>query len=453
MAARILLLNPWIHDFSAFDLWLRPLNLYRLASVLRKAGLEVSLFDCLNRRHPAVLEKKGRHRKDKAYGCGHFYRDVIAKPESVSFVPRNYRRYGVPFEAVAAELRDGPSPDAVVVACMMTYWYPAAREAIDLCRTVWPQVPIYLGGVYPDLLPEYAAEHSGADRIFSRQDYGAIATAIGDDLGDSVDVSAYRVGRGYIRPAYDLAWTQQSLPILTSRGCPFRCTYCVSPLLNPRFEQYAVDDVVDEVVECVQRFGTEDFAFYDDALLVGGVDHLARILEGILSLAVKVRFHVPNALHAALITPELARLLYRAGFRTIRLGLEFVDQERQAATGGKVDSAAYRRAVGALREAGFTPRDVGTYIMLGYPGQDLGEVRTAARLVCEAGSHIRLVMYAPIPGSADWKKGFDDFIFDPREDPLLTNNSLAPYRSRVYTTREYLELKREVNRMNEGLVT
>jgi len=223
----------------------------------------------------------------------------------------------------------------------------------------------------------------------------------------------------------------------------------MSPRLNPRFEQFPPEAVVETIVDSVCRYGTEDFAFYDDALLVGRGSHLGSILEAVLADGVKARFHVPNALHAGLLTPDLASLMRRAGFKTIRLGLEFADESRQAATGGKVDSESYRNAVVALRAAGFTREEVGTYVMLGYPGQGLHEVRAAVRLARDAGSHVRLVMYAPIPGSADWEKGFDELSIDPREDPLLTNNSLAPYRSKLYTAREYLELKREVNAVNE----
>jgi hypothetical protein len=108
--------------------------------------------------------------------------------------------------------------------------------------------------------------------------------------------------------------------------------------------------------------------------------------------------------------------------------------------------------VADLREAGFTAAELGTYVMLGYPGQGIPEVREAARAVLAAGSHVRLVMYAPIPGSADWGKGFDELTIDPREDPLLTNNSLAPFRSKLYTPHEYTEFKREINAANAVLL-
>ncbi|MCX5910735.1 MAG: hypothetical protein NTV04_02280, partial [Deltaproteobacteria bacterium] len=43
----ILLVNPWIHDFSAYDLWMKPLGLLYLGSILRSKGFEVTLLDCV----------------------------------------------------------------------------------------------------------------------------------------------------------------------------------------------------------------------------------------------------------------------------------------------------------------------------------------------------------------------------------------------------------------------
>ena len=48
----ILLVNPWIHDFAAYDFWAKPLGLLSIASILREHGFNVSYIDCLDRFHP-----------------------------------------------------------------------------------------------------------------------------------------------------------------------------------------------------------------------------------------------------------------------------------------------------------------------------------------------------------------------------------------------------------------
>ncbi|MBC7189566.1 hypothetical protein H5U35_05050, partial [Candidatus Aerophobetes bacterium] len=47
----VLLINPWIYDFAAYDLWVKPLGLLRIASFLEEFGHKVYLLNCLDRHH------------------------------------------------------------------------------------------------------------------------------------------------------------------------------------------------------------------------------------------------------------------------------------------------------------------------------------------------------------------------------------------------------------------
>jgi hypothetical protein len=49
---RALFINPLIHDFAAYDLWVKPLGLLTIAAYLKKLGVSISLIDCLDRSHP-----------------------------------------------------------------------------------------------------------------------------------------------------------------------------------------------------------------------------------------------------------------------------------------------------------------------------------------------------------------------------------------------------------------
>jgi hypothetical protein len=45
----LLLINPWIYDFTAYDLWSKPLGLLYLAAFLRQQGFKISYIDCLDK--------------------------------------------------------------------------------------------------------------------------------------------------------------------------------------------------------------------------------------------------------------------------------------------------------------------------------------------------------------------------------------------------------------------
>ncbi|MEW6238717.1 MAG: B12-binding domain-containing radical SAM protein [Candidatus Omnitrophota bacterium] len=438
---RALLFNPWIADFAAFDHWTRPLNLLRLASLLRRLDWEVELYDCLDRRLQEIpgCAKPKRHRLNP-FGAGHYYREAIPAPPAVRFIPREFKRYGVPIDVVEKSLREMAVPDVILIPCMMTYWYPGAEEAICMMRRVFPKACVILGGVYAALCRGHAEIHSGADAIITGRHWPEIVNRIAAAVGGKTE--SYGDGKTWIEPAYDLLRGDSCLPLVTSIGCPCRCAYCATHSLWPQFIQYPMEAAADSIERCVKEFHATDLVFYDDALLINREKHFLPLMEECLRRRVKARFHTPNALHVRQIDEETSRMLKRAGFVTIRLGLETAQPSLQRETGSKVDTEDYRRVMRLLLDAGFSAREVGTYLLLGLPGQSPESAWEACRLAAECGSEIRIAMISPIPGTPLFERKTDDFVIDHRSDPLLHNNSLTPWRLRRFTQEEIRRLER-----------
>jgi radical SAM superfamily enzyme YgiQ (UPF0313 family) len=172
--------------------------------------------------------------------------------------------------------------------------------------------------------------------------------------------------------------------------------------------------------------GARDVAFYDDALLYRPEQHILPILNEICHRELPVRLHAPNGLHARYVTRPLADLMRRAGFITVRLGLESADPEQQARDGSKVDDAVFARAVDALMEAGFAARDLGAYVLAGRPGQRVADVRATAEFAQGLGIPVYLAQFSPIPGTVEWGRAVEGGCLAKDADPLLHNNSLYP---------------------------
>ena len=149
--SNILLFNPWIVDFAAYDFWQKPYGLLQVGAVLQERGFNVSLLDCLDRFDPDL---SFRHQKED--GSGKYFKQVIEKPQILDYVPRYYGRYGLPYDLVVRKLKALEPPDVILVTCMMTYWYPAAEEAVSLLRRIFPDAIIVLGGIYATLCPDHA---------------------------------------------------------------------------------------------------------------------------------------------------------------------------------------------------------------------------------------------------------------------------------------------------------
>jgi radical SAM superfamily enzyme YgiQ (UPF0313 family) len=314
-----------------------------------------------------------------------------------------------------------------MVTSLMTYWYPGVHKAISLARKIHPNTPMILGGVYARLCRDYALRFSGANRVVNQGDptHPEFVLSVLKEFGISFEGTLREKNKPYY-PAFDLLRRIDYVCLSTSIGCPFRCQYCASHFLNPKFSQRDPYHVLEEVLHWHKNYGVKDFAFYDDALLLYSDTHMSVFLEELIGMNLGLRFHTPNALHIREITSEIAGLLQRAGFRTIRLGLETSDLEMHKDLDQKISEGEFEKAVGHLRNAGFSKKQIGAYILMGLPGQPVESVMNTIRFVAGTGAAPYLAEYSPLPHTPMWEKATASSDYDLASEPLFHNNTLLP---------------------------
>ena len=436
----ILLINPWIHDFAAYNFWAAPLGLLTLGAMLRDHGAMVSYMDCLDQFHPRLPDADPSAR----FGRGPYLKTQISKPAGMEDIPRNYCRYGISPEWFEADLRSLPRPDLVLVTSMMTYWYPGVQEAIAIVKTVFPEVPVILGGIYATLCQEHAVKFSGADLVIAGPGETRIFTAAQKLIGwsavhetDSENLDAFPF------PAADLQRKIPFVALMTSIGCPFSCAYCASGYLNSKRRLRSPDRIVEEIRFWNSRYGVIDMVFYDDALLVDSQLHAIPMFEKIITsgLCKTVRFHTPNAVHIREITHTTARLMAGAGFQTLRLGLETTAGDRQDFD-HKVTRKEFVAAVSCLKSAGFRGDQVGAYLLTGLPGQSWESVEASVETVRKAGITPVPAHFTPIPHTALWPVAVASSRYDLESDPIFTNNAIFPCQKEPFSWEPLIRLKK-----------
>jgi len=404
----LLLVNPPIYDFTAFDFWLRPCGLLRVAGRLRTC--RITAFDYL-----------ASHHRD-AFGRGRFEQQTVPKPSVFADIPRRFYRFGQP-RSEFQNLLQREIFDVVLVQTVMTYWYLGVQEVVEDIRRFQPNARIVLGGVYATLCREHAVT-LGADDVVSGMDITSFGLPLSDGLPfwEGIDATV-----GVLK---------------ITEGCPFRCTYCSVPIVYPQFEKRPTELCLEEL-EYLVRMGTRDVAFYDDALLYRPERILLPFLEGVLRRNLRVSFHTPNALNARFITPEIARLMIRAGFKTFFLGFESSEYEWQRKTGGKVYAEEFAGAVRLLHDAGAS--SITAYVIAGHPASSEQNLERSMRFAAEQGARVMLSEFAPIPGTPDGEacRSRSDLA-----EPLNHNKTAFTYR--MLGVQRVENLKNLSRRMNSS---
>lgn len=427
MKPRILLVNPPIYDFAAYDFWLKPYGLLSIAGYLRGKA-EFVLFDYLDRLHP-FTENQKKFESDR-WGRGRFYSGKLAKPSCLKAIPRYFQRFGSPREIFKEFLAQQKPFDFVLVQTTLTYWYPGVREVIEDVRKARPVVKIILGGNYVTHCSRHA-QKLGADLLVSGTNLGPLWEYL--DIRPDLN-----------QPALWQVYEKLKVGILRlADGCPFNCTYCSVPKVYGRFKARPLQRSLDEV-KLLAKLGVENIAFYDDALLCEADKVLIPFLNEVINRNIRVNFHCPNAVHARFVTKELAELMVRAGFKTFYLGFESASAQWQKRTGSKVFCNELADAVKNLTRAGAEPQNITAYQILGHPRGDMQELEETMRFVNSLGIRGMLADFSPIPLTPDGefcRKWVD------MDEPLLHNKTAFPIILMGFDESNRLkDLQRQLNR-------
>lgn len=416
----ILAINPWIYDFTAYDLWMKPYGLLAAAGFLKAHGYEVRLLDCLDRKNPLLDGLTYGNAKHDLDGRGKFVREIIPKPKELKGVLRRFKRYGIPYKAVEEYLARIPRPAAVLITSQMSYWCGGVIDMAELVRRVLTGVPIAIGGIYPSLFPEDARRRIAPDFLCINDDLFGLLRFL-----DSIFKKNGNVPEGFPDftqwndPDYSLVTDKSALPILTSVGCPFSCPFCLTNHRWGGFKFILPETTTERILDLYQKYQTRNFAFYDDALLSKKNDNIFKIFKALIEADVHLSFHAPNGLFPRDIDRETAALFKEAGFQTVRLSYESTSEILQKRM-KKVSNNDLSVALENLEREGYERKLIEVYILAGLPDQKPEEIMESMKFINDNGARIHLAYYSPIPGTPSGDETISKY-FPKDYNPVLTN--------------------------------
>jgi hypothetical protein len=271
-----------------------------------------------------------------------------------------------------------PPPDVVGLSVMFSGQVIGALAITMVVRRLWPSAKVVWGGAHVTALSEEISK----DRRYSQGIDGFVvgyaertwvelldAVALGREWPREVFKAGSQVHRAKeeaaTMPTYDLSVYEGSpttLPIQASRGCAYgKCTFCTYPKIEGRFRKLELEPIR-KVAELAAK-GNHILSFKDSLLLPNQMLEVADVING------KVLWSACTKLHPNLNAETMGRL-YKAGLRTLEIGLETLDDSSQKLIGKQQSHRLFCDFLDAAASAGVT---VVVNYMTGLPGADKEE--------------------------------------------------------------------------------
>ena len=461
---RVLLLYPPLQFASgAFAKPDGSLSLPYLAGSLRRAGYEVSIYD-------AAVGRDGD--------------DLAGTFQRFEPLPNGLTRVGASDEAI---VREAAGYDAIGISSTFTAQHTRALATVRLLREAYPAVSIFVGGVNARYFKS-AFLDAGADAACLTEGEGVVVDLLRRPLAEVPGI-AWKSG-GFVRvnpspepvvdldelpmPAWDLLPLAQYQRVarphgrgfdgaqpryaemMTSRGCPYRCTFCHVSKEQPGDEAgdlgaYRVKSVdrVAEEARTLQGLGV-GYVFLEDDSLLAKKARAIRIFEMLAGYGLRLAdVNGVNLSHlfrsvSGRLEPDadLLACMAACGFDEVSLPFEsgsqrILDQYASKKWSvARTDTAALVRAVKA---AGM--RASGNYT-IGFPDETLDEVKATLRLardhVAAGVDEVNVFLIVPFPGSVLFDQaragGYLD-EWNPDEmrwfTPVMRNTTVPPEQLKV----------------------
>ena len=209
---------------------------------------------------------------------------------------------------------------------------------------------------------------------------------------DTVDVARYLARPTPVRKA-------PYLSILTSRGCPFDCTYCAGRTITGRRLRFRDPaKVVDEMIMLRDRYGVRTFAITDDNFSLVR-SHVEGFCAALLARDAGLRWDcLATGLRLDSLDESLLRLMERAGCYAVSVAVESGSQRILDRMKKKLDLGVAREKIALIRRV--TRLRINSYYIMGYPGETREELDATVRFARRsAAHHAQFFLFTPLPGA------------------------------------------------------
>jgi len=245
-------------------------------------------------------------------------------------------------------------------------------------------------------------------------------------------------------PARDLFSIQPTTYMFTSRGCPYRCTFCASCQFWNKVRFFSAEYVGNEIERLVNKYNVKHINFYDD-LFSADTKRISQILNFLKGKNLLGRVNFSCSIRSNMVNGEIIQLLKDIGVKSIGIGLESgCNKTLKYLKGSNIDIRDNENAIRVAKKHGISVN--GSFI-IGSPEEDKEDISETLKFIKESRlDGFDVYVLTPFPGTPVWdyakSKGLvdEEMDWDRLNVNFSDNYSHAVILSEKLTRREIYKL-------------
>lgn len=210
-------------------------------------------------------------------------------------------------------------------------------------------------------------------------------------------------------------YVSPSMWIISSRGCPFKCSFCVWPdLMYGHKQRYrSAKNVVDEIETLINKYHVKEVRFDDDTFALRK-SHVMDICDEIMKRGIHKKIRWACFGHASRDDIEMYSKLKEAGCFRVDFGIESGSPKIQEMVSKNLDIEKVKRTVSICKQVGL---EVYCDFMIGFPFEDEQDIKKTINLALGLDTDlIQASFVIPYPGTRMYNEGIEkDYLIYPYE--------------------------------------
>ncbi len=281
-------------------------------------------------------------------------------PLGIAYIAAVLEKNGYNVKIVDLNLNpDEVIPDADIYGITVTT--PLIYEAFNLSRYLKKNNNfIVLGGPHPTCLPDESLKEENINFVIRGEGEYPFLKLVktiesGDEKFDEIKGLSYKKNKEIIHneqnefienldelpfPSYHLfknikayshpqpliGWRKPVVNIITSRGCPYNCSFCYKGTFSRKWRARSAENIADEWEYLIKEFKIKELAIQDDCFNLD-IKRCIKLADIIIEKNLKLPWSLPNGMRADFINEDLVLKLKESGLYRTAIGVESGDQE------------------------------------------------------------------------------------------------------------------------------